>query len=55
MASLGEVIGAPIHDPVDVYGGQQEASFVAAEQALGVRIDRSALLARQNETALLAR
>jgi uncharacterized glyoxalase superfamily metalloenzyme YdcJ len=39
MAKLSEAIGAPIHDPFDLYETQQEASLRAAESALGLRID----------------
>jgi hypothetical protein len=37
---LSDVIGIRIHDPMELYTAQQEASMRAAEDALGLRIDR---------------
>ncbi|MFF7244976.1 2-oxoadipate dioxygenase/decarboxylase family protein [Embleya sp. NPDC008237] len=33
---LAEVIGRPVHDPVDLYGAQQQASLAEARAALGL-------------------
>jgi uncharacterized glyoxalase superfamily metalloenzyme YdcJ len=38
---LCDVIGIRIHDPMDLYAAQQEASLTAAEDALGIRIERA--------------
>jgi uncharacterized glyoxalase superfamily metalloenzyme YdcJ len=40
---LSDVIGIRIHDPMELYTARQEASMQAAEEALGVRIDREDL------------
>jgi uncharacterized glyoxalase superfamily metalloenzyme YdcJ len=40
---LSDVIGIRIHDPMELYTARQEASMRAAEDALGVRIDREDL------------
>ena len=35
---LAGVLGATVHDPIDLYAAQQDASLRAAAQELGVRI-----------------
>jgi uncharacterized glyoxalase superfamily metalloenzyme YdcJ len=40
---LSDVIGIRIHDPMELYAAQQEASLREAEDALGLRIDREEL------------
>jgi uncharacterized glyoxalase superfamily metalloenzyme YdcJ len=40
---LSAVVGRPVHDPVELYVAEQEASLNAAEKALGISIDRTAL------------
>lgn len=43
ITSLSAMVGRRIHDPADLYLAQQEASLKAAEKALGIAIDRTAL------------
>jgi uncharacterized glyoxalase superfamily metalloenzyme YdcJ len=43
ITSLSAVVGRPVRDPAELYAAQQEASLKAAEKALGISIDRSAL------------
>ncbi len=38
LARLAGVLGATVHDPMDLYAAQQDASLRAAAQELGVRI-----------------
>ncbi|MDT0353082.1 2-oxoadipate dioxygenase/decarboxylase [Pseudonocardia charpentierae] len=43
ITALSAVIGRPVRDPAELYAAQQEASLDAAEKALGITIDRTAL------------
>ena len=47
ITSLSDAMGRRIHDPTDLYAAQQEASLTAAEEALGITIDRTGLHALQ--------
>jgi uncharacterized glyoxalase superfamily metalloenzyme YdcJ len=41
LARLSDVVGRLVHDPMDLYAAQQEASLRTAEQVLGTRIVRT--------------
>jgi uncharacterized glyoxalase superfamily metalloenzyme YdcJ len=49
ITGLAGVIGAPIHDPVDLYAAQQDASLRRAERTLGITVDFYPTTARKSE------
>jgi uncharacterized glyoxalase superfamily metalloenzyme YdcJ len=42
LGRLSDVLGMPVHDPMDLYAAEQAASLRAAEATLGVRITTTA-------------